>query len=107
MTSIVGDMLVHQPLAEWCGPLGDFSDDPAARSTGDFDLCLPNTEIGERGKCLDLCDDPLWMARRPRCFPRVRADLMPAVTRSLMSEDYQFGHGTTVMPGNVPSRDLG
>src|SRR5271163_2609758 len=28
-----------------------------------------------------------WVTGRPKCFPRVSAALMPAVTRSLMSED--------------------
>jgi hypothetical protein len=32
------------------------------------------------------------MAGRPKCFPRVWAALIPAVTRSLMSDDPKFRH---------------
>src|SRR5271165_7078629 len=40
------------------------------------------------------------MAGRPRCFPRVWADLMPAVTRSLMSEDSSSAMAPIMAPTN-------
>jgi hypothetical protein len=46
-------------LAGACA-FGNLADDPPARPTGDFALNLPNTEVGRRGKCLDLPDNPLW-----------------------------------------------
>src|SRR3954463_11865870 len=46
-------------LAGACA-LGNLADDPPARPTGDFALNLPNAEVGRRGQCLDLPDNPLW-----------------------------------------------
>ena len=48
------------------GTFGDFSDDTAARTAGDFALNLANAEVGGRGKRLDLTDDALlggWPAQ--------------------------------------------
>ena len=60
--------------------LRDLADDSAAGSTSDFRLNLPNAEIRGGGQRLDLVDNVLLCSG-------TSAALIPAVTRSLMSDD--------------------
>jgi hypothetical protein len=77
----------HKAGQAGAGAFGDFGDDPSARSAGDLALNLADAEVGGGSERLDLGDDALRYCRPAEMLPRVSAALMPAVTRSLMSDD--------------------
>jgi hypothetical protein len=69
------------------GAFGDLADDPAACLAGDPGLDLTNAEVGRDGKCLDFAHDPLRDGRAAEVFSACFGGSMPAVTRSLISDD--------------------
>ena len=91
------------------------ADDPPARATGDFALNLPDAEVGGRGKCLDLPDNPLRDSRTPQVlssrlggshtggdtFADERGDLVACASPYIRGHILRFGQYALDM-GDMP-----